>query len=133
MNNNLIYIFSFAISLFILYLIIIDLQKFKIKLYNEINKKIWIKVYALISIFIIHLIWIANVLLTNLQECEPPYFLIIPYIIYLITDIVRTKETIASKKINRYLNYLISVYSVIIIFIFFLIKYLKINSLKINP
>lgn len=128
MNNNLIYIFSFAISLFILYLIIIDLQKFKIKLYNEINKKIWIKVYALISIFIIHLIWIANVLLTNLQEYDPPYFLIIPYIIYLITDIVRTKETIASKKINRYLNYLISVYSVIIIFIFFLIK-----SLKINP
>jgi len=129
MDNNNLYLCSFIIALCILYLIIIDLKKFKIKLFNEINKKIWIKIYALLCIVIIHLIWLMSILFTDTGNTFAlPAILIIPYIIFLVSDLVKTelKDSIASNKINKYLNYLISIYFVIIIM--YLVGYLYLKK-----
>ena len=129
MDNNNLYLSSFIIALCILYLIIIDLKKFKIKLFNEINKKIWIKIYALLCIVIIHLIWLMSILFTDMEYTFAlPAILIIPYIIFLVSDLVKTelKDSIASNKINKYLNYLISIYFVIIIV--YLVGYLYLKK-----
>ena len=129
MDNNNLYLCSFIIALCILYLIIIDLKKFKIKLFNEINKKIWIKIYALLCIVIIHLIWLMSILFTHTGNTFAlPAILIIPYIIFLVSDLVKTelKDSIASNKINKYLNYLISIYFVIIIM--YLVGYLYLKK-----
>ena len=120
MNNN-IYLFSFFLSGFILYLIMHDLKKFKVKLYNEISTKIWVKLYALISIASIHLVWLGFSIFLNYNDKTPiyafPVYLLIPYVIYVIADSNKddNNDQIASQKINLYLNYLISVYFAFIV------------------
>ena len=120
MNNN-IYLFSFFLSGFILYLLMHDLRKNKEKLYNEISSKIWIKVYSLISIASLHIVWLGFSIFLDYNDKTAiyafPVYLLIPYVIYVITDSNKddSKDQIASKKINLYLNYLISVYFVCIV------------------
>lgn len=120
MNNN-IYLFSFFLSGFILYLLMHDLRKNKEKLYNEISSKIWVKVYSLISIASIHIIWLGSSIFLDYNDKTPiyafPMYLLIPYIIYVIADSNKDDigDQIASKKINLYLNYLISLYFVFIV------------------
>ena len=120
MNNN-IYLFSFFLSGFILYLIMHDLKKFKVKLYNEISTKIWIKVYSLISIASLHLVWLGFSIFLDYNDKTPiyafPVYLLIPYVIYVIADSNKddNNDQMASKKINLYLNYLISVYFAFIV------------------
>jgi hypothetical protein len=58
--NHYIYIFTFFIAGFIIYLCMNDFKKFKstkFDLYKQINYKIWAKLYTLIVIFSIHFIW----------------------------------------------------------------------------
>jgi len=118
--DYIIYICSYFISGIILYLLMIDIKKFKNRLYYEITNEIWIKLYCLISILIIHLIWIFSIVFLNYQDSSIiygiPYFLIIPYLLYLTIDFKKI-DTIASEKINKYLNYIISFYLIIIIMI----------------
>jgi len=120
MNNN-IYLFSFFLSGFILYLIMHDLKKFKVKLYNEISTKIWVKVYSLISIASLHLVWLGFSIFLDYNDKTPiyafPVYLLIPYVIYIIADSNKddNNDQMASKKINLYLNYLISVYFAFIV------------------
>jgi len=133
--NNIIYLLSFILSGFILYLFKIDLKKFKHKLYDEINNEIWIKVYSFICIGGIHLIWLLSTLLLNYNDTTIvyafPYFLLIPYGLYIGTDLMYKNsdydKTIASEKINKIFNYLMSFYFIIII-IFIIIP----NNIKIN-
>ena len=173
--NNIIYLFSFFISGFILYLIIHDLQKFKIKLYNEISRNIWIKIYSFVSIISIHIIWLfselfSEILLNTNKELIYgfPFYLLIPYIIYIIADsnkksissnispnissnispniasnispniasnIATTDEKdhnipIASQKINKYFNYLMTIYLILIIIIILIPNEIKINFIR---
>lgn len=123
--NIIIYLCSFIIASFILYLIINDLKKFKLRLYNEIDYKIWIKVYSLIVIVLIHAIWLFNVLFGDNDNENSiiygiPFYLLLPYFIFIITEI-RTQNdcvmTSASEKINKIINYLFSIYFVFIIII----------------
>lgn len=130
--NIIIYFCSFIITAFILYLIINDLKKFKLRLYNEIDYKIWIKIYSLISISLIHYIWLFNVLFNNDADNSIiygiPFYLLLPYFIFIITEI-RTQNdcdmTLVSEKINKYINYLVSIY-----FIFIIIIMLTPNNIK---
>jgi len=118
--DYIIYICSYFLSVIILYLFILDVKKFKDRLYYEITNEIWIKIYCLISIFVIHIIWLFSILFLNYDDNSIiygiPYFLIFPYILYLATDL-RNNDTIASQKINKYLNYLMTLYLIIIILI----------------
>jgi len=128
----IIYLLSLIISAFILYLINIDLKKFKIKIYNELTLIIWIKLYSLIIITFIHLIWIFNILFYKNNDIiyGLPNILIVPYIIFILAEYYKKNETIASEKINRYLNYLISLYFIIIIIIIYLPNEFKIKLIN---
>ena len=119
--NIIIYISTFIIALFILYLIITDLKKFKLKLYNEINYYIWTKIYAFISIGLIHAVWLFNALFNDSDENNSisygiPNYLLFPYSIYIISEIKlrsnydKNDISNASEKINKYMNYLILIY-----------------------
>ena len=117
---NIIYICSFFITYFILFIIMEDLKKIKSKLYNEINYKVLFKLYAFISISMIHLIWSFSILFLDYKDNTLIYgftpFLFIPYMIYIITDLKdNSNDSIASYKINKYLNNLISLYFILII------------------
>ena len=131
--NNIIYLLSFILSGFVLYLFQIDLKKFKHKLYDEINNEIWIKVYSFVCIGAIHLIWLLSSILLNYNDTTivyaVPYFLLIPYLLYIGTNLINKNKdkSIASEKINKIFNYLISFYFILII-IFIIIP----NSIKIN-
>ena len=131
--NNIIYLLSFILSGFILYLFNIDLKKFKQKLYDQLNNEIWIKIYSFISIGTIHLIWLLSTVLLNYNDTTIiyafPYFLLIPYGLYIGADLMNRNndKTIASEKINKIFNYLMSFYFILII-IFIIIP----NNIKIN-
>ena len=127
MNINIIYTSTFFIAYFILYLIKTDLKNFKIKLYEQINNKIWMKLYSLITIGLMHLTWIFSVLFLDYKDNTIIYgftpLLFVPYVIYLISDFKNKElDTIASDKINKYLNYLITIYFIIIIIMLILIS-----------
>lgn len=120
MNINIFYSSSFFISLFIIFLIKKDLEKFKYNIYSQIDNKVWIKVYSIITIGIIHLFWLLNVFLLNSSDISIiygfPYYLIIPYILYVYGDLKsKDDESNSSKKLNKYLNYLLSLYFILII------------------
>lgn len=138
MNINIFYSSSFFISLFIIFLIKKDLEKFKYDIYSQIDNKVWIKVYSIITIGIIHLFWLLNAFLLNIRDISIiygfPYYLIIPYILYVYGDLKNENdESISSKKLNKYLNYLLSLYFILIIILMIipnnhkedLIKYIK--------
>lgn len=130
MNNFSIYISIFFIAYIILYIIMKDLKRFKDKLYNEITNKIWIKLYLIISIGLIHLSWLLLILFFNNKYDDTivgfPSFLLIPYIIYVAIDFKEdNKNTIASEKLNNYLNNLVSLY-----FIFMIIMIIIPNNIK---
>ena len=131
-----IYLFSLLISAIIIYLINIDLKFFNIKIYDKLTYVIWFKLYSIITIGLIHLIWIFNILF-NYFDCNDffygvPFILIIPYIIYIFSQIYidDENETIVSEKINAYLNYLISIYFLIIIIVISLPNKLKIDIIN---
>jgi len=135
--DYIIYICSYFLSAIILYLFIHDVKKFKDRLYYEITNEIWIKTYCLISIFVIHIIWLFSILFLNYDDNSIiyglPYFLILPYIIYLATDLrtdLINNNTIASQKINKYLNYLMTIYLFIIIFITIIPNKIKKNIIS---
>jgi hypothetical protein len=112
-----------------------DLKKFKDKLYNEITNKIWIKSYLIILIGLIHLSWLLLILFFNNKNNETiigfPSVLLIPYIIYIAIDFKEdNKNTIASEKLNKYLNNLVSTYFIFIIIIIIIPNNIKEKLIK---
>ena len=135
MNNFSVYISIFFIAYIILYMIMKDLKRFKDKLYNEISNKIWIKTYLIILIGLIHLSWLLLILFFNNKNNETiigfPSFLLIPYIIYMAIDFKEdNKNTIASEKLNKYLNNLVSIYFIFIIIIIIIPNNIKEKLIK---
>ena len=135
--NVIIYFCTFIISAFVLYLIVNDLKKFKLLLFNEIDNKIWIKLYSLITIALIHAVWLFSVLFTDNNEnyiiYGIPFYLLLPYFIFIITEIRIQNDysmTSASEKINKYINYLVSIYFICIITIMIIPNDIKINIIK---
>ena len=116
---NLIYISIFFLSGIILYLIKNDLKKFKPKLYYEIDNEIWIKLYSFIVIVAIHLSWLFSVLIINYKDENPIYgfnfFLIFAYIIYLYPNFQKNNLSIASTKLDKYMNSLMTLYFIVVI------------------
>jgi L-asparagine transporter-like permease len=135
--NIIIYFCSYIIAIFILYLITNDLKKFNVRLYNKIDYKIWIKVYSLISIILIHAIWLFSVLFTNNINNSIiyglPYYLLFSYIIYIIAEIKTQKDhdiSYVSEKINKYMNYLVLLYFIFIIIIMLIPNDIKKSIIK---
>lgn len=120
---NIIYLSLFLFAYFITYLLKNDLKIIKNNIYNQINNKIWIKIYALISIALIHLTWLFLILFYGYQDKGIvygfPLFLLVSYAIYLAVDLRDNDKnnTLATENINKILNYLISIYFIFIIMI----------------
>ena len=116
--NNILYLFSFFISGIILYLFIIDIKKIKYKIYYQIDYYIWLKIYSILTIIIIHIIWLYDTLINNNNDYMVfafPDILIIPYLIYILSDYKENNNlSIPSKKIDVYLNYIMILYFIII-------------------
>jgi hypothetical protein len=141
--NNILYLCSFLVSAFVTYLLRSDFKKVKRNLYNKIYYKIWIKLYALITIFIIHSIWLFCELFLNNNDSNDvsyiygiPIYLLIAYTIYLCAYIKPDHlETISyeSQKLDKWLNMLMVLYlSFIIVLIVipnnikqYIVKYIK--------
>jgi hypothetical protein len=122
--RDYLYLSSFIISAIIIAILSIDLKFINEKLYQKINYKLFIKSYALLSIFIIHLLWIFYTFLTEYKEQNyfygiPPY-LLIAYIILAFSSYSSNeydKLNELSKFINKYLNYIIYLYFICIIIV----------------
>jgi hypothetical protein len=122
---NCIYIYCFFFSLIIIYLLNKDLKHIKLKLYEEIDINIWIKLYSIITIALIHLTWLFYTLFLNYNDNNYiygfPLLLLISYIIYIyaefrkITDKTIADKTIATEKLNKYINYLMYIYIILLI------------------
>jgi hypothetical protein len=123
--NPIIYILSLFIAWFVIYLIKNDFKKLNEKLYNQLNNKIWIKLYSFASIVLMHLIWIFYTLFMGYKDetllYAVPLYLLIPYTIYVLSIIMKDNanniETVASDKINRILNILMTIYLTIIVIV----------------
>jgi hypothetical protein len=122
---DILYIFGFFISYIILDLFKKDIKILKLDFYEKINYKIWLKIYAFITIIYIHLIWLLSTLLLNYNDNNIiygiPLYIFISYTIYLFAELkIDKNETNISYKINKILNYLMLLYiTIIIIFIIF--------------
>jgi len=123
---NEFYVYAFFTSAFILYLIIHDVKKCKPRLYNLIDCKIWLKLYVLITLFLLHGTWLFFTLFSSETKKDVIYgltpFLSIPYILYLLIDIQNNKyldnkpiKKMVYYKINKYFNFIMSLYIVFII------------------
>jgi hypothetical protein len=141
MNNNILYISTFFIALIIIYLLKNDILKiksilkknlnsdtlvinnFNIPLNDKIYYKIWIKLYAIITIILIHISWLFLTFVCNYKDntifFAIPLYLFIPYIIYLVSYISKNEiENISnfSIDIDRLMNYgMILYFSLLII------------------
>ena len=141
MNNNILYISTFFIALIIIYLLKNDIIKinhilkknlnsdtlvinnFSIPLNDKIYYKIWIKLYAIITIVLIHAMWLFLTFIFNYEDntifYAIPLYLFIPYIIYLFSYISKNEiENISnfSIDIDRLMNYgMILYFSLLII------------------
>jgi len=133
--NNILYICAFLISAFFTYLFRNDFRMVKKDLYNKIYYKIWIKLYALITIFLIHSFWLFRELFLNNNNSEEvtyiygvPIYLLIAYAIYLYAYIKPDHLdaiSFESQKIDKWLNILM------VLYLFFIILIIAIpNSIK---
>lgn len=139
--NNILYISTFFIALIIIYLLKNDILKvkhilkkklnsdilvinnFSIPLNDKIYYKIWIKLYAIITIILIHAMWLFLTFAYNYEDntifYAIPLYLFIPYIIYLFAYISKNDiENISnfSIDIDRLMNYgMILYFSLLII------------------
>lgn len=140
--NHYIYLFTFFIAGFIIYLCMNDLKKFKAtkfkNLYEQINYKIWAKLYTLIVIFSIHFIWLFYTFFLNYKDESIIYafqpVLIVPYIVYCVIDLKKESEdevTPLSKKINQFINYIMSIYFVLIIILITLPNQTKLSIVEL--
>ena len=143
--NNILYTCAFLISAFVTYLLRNDFRTVKRNLYNKIYYKIWIKVYALITIFVIHSLWLFCELFINNNDNNSkdvsfiygvPIYLLIAYAIYLYAYIKPDHlEAISyeSQKLDKWLNILMILYFTFIILIIaipnnikqYIVKYIK--------
>jgi hypothetical protein len=104
-----------------------DLKKFKstkFNLYDQINYKIWAKLYTLIVIISFHIIWLFYTFILNYDDTSLIYgfqpVLIVPYIVYCIIDLKKEDKddiTPLSTRINRFLNYVMTIYFIVVIVI----------------
>lgn len=140
--NHYIYLFTFFIAGFIIYLCMNDLKKFKQNkfknLYEQINYKIWAKLYTLIVIFSIHFIWLFYTFFLNYKDTSLIYafqpVLLVPYIVYCIIDLSKESPdniTPMSIKINQYINYMMTIYFVLIIILIALPNQKKLSIVEL--
>ena len=117
----ILYLLSYFVSLFILYILLNDLKEYNIKIYNSIDHSTKIKLYTLISIGFIHYIWVLVAYFTDYDNdliYGLPIYLLFPYLLILYSFFSKKNEedeTPASKKIAKIINRILGIYFFLII------------------
>jgi hypothetical protein len=131
MKDNF-FLSSFILAGIILSLMMKDIKNVNINIYKSINYKLFLKIYALITIGIIHLIWLFFVFLTNYTNNSyfygVPSYLFISYILLALSFFTKKEYdelNDISKFIDSYLNYAIYAYFTVIIIVMFIPNYYK--------
>ena len=119
------YLGSIILSILIVLLIINDIKKINYKLYVNLNDKIYLKLFSMISIIFIHAIWLFNVFLTNNNNNYSliyglPSYLILPYLIIIYSYINKEEYknlTMVSKIVDKIFYYLFMLYFIGVIIV----------------
>lgn len=119
------YLGSIILSILIVLLIINDIKKINYKLYVNLNDKIYLKLFSMISIIFIHVIWLFNVFLTNNNNSYNliyglPSYLILPYLIIIYSYINKEEYknlTMVSKIVDKIFYYLFMLYFIGVIIV----------------
>ena len=120
------YLYTGGIILSILIILLLknDLKRINERLYQNIDNKLYYKLFALICIIFIHLVWLFNVFLTNNSINNIiyglPIYLLIPYLIIIYSNINKEeydKLSIISKILNKIFYYIFLLYFIGIIII----------------
>ncbi len=136
MDIDILYICSFFIALIILHIYNSDFKKINLKLYDDINNSVKIKIYCLITIFLIHIIWLFSSLFMDYNDNNYiygfPLYLLLLYILFIFSDkiIKDDNETNLSTETNKNLNYIFSIYIVCLIIFIIIPEEFKINLIK---
>lgn len=111
------YIGSIILSILIVLLFKNDLKNINYRLYQKVSNKLFIKLFSLISIFFIHIVWLFSVFYTNNNINNLiyglPIYLIIPYLVIVYSYINKDEYqdlTYISKIIDKIFNYLYAIY-----------------------
>ena len=120
MMIHYLYIGSIILSILIILLLKNDLKKLNYRLYQNIDNKLYYKLFALICIIFIHLVWLFNVFLTNNNVNNIiyglPIYLLIPYLIIIYSNINNEEYeeydelSFISKIINKIFYYIFLLY-----------------------
>jgi len=123
-----IYASTFILSFILVYLLMKDLNIFNPTIYNNIDTNVWLNVYLIINIGMIHFVWLYSTFFLIDETCEIvyglPIFLLVLYLVfginlYLYQEKENDSIPILSQKIQKCIYILFTIY--FILFLFFLI------------
>jgi len=132
--KDLFYLYAFLIAFIVILLLKNDLKEIDPRLSYLINDKLYLKVYALISIGVIHFIWLFLTFMANYKGISfiygLPCYLLISYILLACSynppnEYDQLNEV--SKYTNRILNKLITLYFICILVVVILPNTFKKN------
>ena len=109
--KDLFYLYAFLIAFIVIILLKNDFKKIDPNLSSLINDKIYLKLYALISIGIIHFIWLFLTFMANYKGDSfiygLPWYLLISYIL-LICSYNSTSDYDQLNDVSKYINNLLN-------------------------
>ena len=119
--KDLFYLYAFLIAFIVILLLKNDLKEIDPRLSYLINDKLYLKLYALISIGVIHFIWLFLTFMANYKGDSLiyglPYYLLISYILLACSynpPSIYDELNDVSKYMNRFLNNFIILYFICI-------------------
>lgn len=136
MNIDTLYISCFFISLIIIHIYNSDFKKFNLKIYEDINNSVKIKLYSIITIGLIHLSWLFASIFMDYNDNNYiyglPLYILIPYILFVLSQYIDGKEeSNTTIETNKYLNNIFSIYIIAMIIFIIIPDNFKIDIIKI--
>lgn len=132
--KDLFYLYAFLIAFIVILLLKNDLVEVDPRLSSSINVKLYLKLYALISIGVIHFIWLFLTFMANYKGDSfiygLPWYLLISYIL-LACSYNPPNEYDQLNEVTKYMNQLLNKF-IILYFICIVVVIILPNTFKKN-
>ena len=132
--KDLFYLYAFLIAFIVILLLKNDLVEVDPRLSSSINVKLYLKLYALISIGVIHFIWLFLTFMANYKGDSfiygLPWYLLISYIL-LACSYNSPNEYDQLNDVTKYMNQLLNKF-IILYFICIVVVIILPNTFKKN-
>jgi hypothetical protein len=132
--KDLFYLYAFLIAFIVIVLLKNDIKEIDPTLSSLISGKLYLKIYALISIGVIHFIWLFLTFMANYKGDSfiygIPCYLLISYIL-LACSYFPTSEYDQLNDVSKYINQLLNKF-IILYFICILVVIILPNTFKKN-